>query len=96
MNQGDVAARVDAALREEEPATALHAVVHSLLRAGHRRREIGDALEEYRKRLIAQGRQGDDELVLDILAVLDGHASATAVRRLLPPPCVAPQASSLG
>jgi hypothetical protein len=95
MSIGDIATRVDAALREEEPVFALHAVVYSFLREGHRRAELVDALEGFRERLEAEGRDEDDDRVLDIMAVLDGWASETAVRGLMPPPCEAPQAVRL-
>jgi hypothetical protein len=95
MSTMELARQVDAALHEEEPESALHAVVRSLLSQGHSRLELVQALEGYRGQLASEGRDDDDELVLDIMAVLGGWASSTAVRNLLPPPCEAPQASSL-
>jgi hypothetical protein len=90
--RGEVSQRVMAALREEEPESALHGAVHSLLSDGMGRRELYSALSEYRKQSISDD---EDELILDIMAVLSGWASSTAVRNLLPPPCVAPDASRL-
>jgi hypothetical protein len=95
MMATELTERLDAALREEQPESALHGLVRSLLTEGHRRRELVDALETYRASLVREGRDEDDEAVLDIMAVLDGWASETAVRNLLPPPCVAPHASRL-
>jgi hypothetical protein len=87
--------RVDGALREGEPDLALRALVRDLLTEGHSRRELANALESYRGSLEEQGREDDDERILDVIAVLTGWASKTAVRNLLPPPCVAPHATSL-
>jgi hypothetical protein len=95
--RADLVKRINAALHGEEPEAALHGAVHDLLAEGHGRKELVTALEDFRAEELGFGtrRPDDDELVLDIMAVLDGWASETAVRNLLPPPCVAPHASSL-
>jgi hypothetical protein len=87
--------RVGEALREEQPDVALFAVARSLLAQGYSRKELADALEDYREHLPEKAHREDDDRILDIIAVLDGWASDTAVRNILPPPCVAPQATSL-
>lgn len=97
--KGNVATRVEVALREEEPETALRDVVRALLAEGYSRAELVAALERYRTEppaeLSSRRRDQGDELVLDVMAVLDGWASTIAVRNLLPPPCEAPHASRL-
>jgi hypothetical protein len=89
--------RLDAALAEENPELGLHYVVRELLTEGNSRLEIVDLLEEYRGVLEEQGRDAsiEDDLVIDIIAVLAGFASKTAVRNLIPPPCKAPHAVNL-
>jgi hypothetical protein len=98
----DLAARVDAALREEEPAVALHNLVRALLTEGYSRKQLTEVLEDYRRHvsdysrdLSVQRLEDDDDRILDVIAVLSGWASSTAERNLMPPPCVAPHATSL-
>lgn len=88
-----LAQRFDAALHHEEPELALRAIVRKLLESGKSRRELVDILEEYRLRLEDRGE--DEDPVLDLMDVLAGWASETAVRNLMPPPCKAPRAVSL-
>jgi hypothetical protein len=89
----DLDVRVRTALRTEEPELALRDVVRAMIEEGHRRAEVVQALEDYRERIHPD--EDADELLLDVMAVLGGWASTTAVRNLLPPPCVAPHASAL-
>lgn len=84
------------ALRADEPEEALHGLIRSLLEEGFSRRDLLHALEAFRLQHELPGLWPDaDELVLDMMAVLDGWASSTAVRNLMPPPCKAPRATSL-
>ncbi len=93
MSVNDLEIRVGAALGKEEPVRALRAAVRSLLEEGHSRRELVEVLEDYREHHSVPEAQ--DERILDVMAVLDGWANETAVRNLLPPPCVAPHAQRL-
>jgi len=89
----EIPERVASALGEPEPSLAVHALVTSLLSEGYSRRQLSGELENFRTE--RQPDEDADDAIVDVIAVLDGWASDTAVRRLLPPPCVAPRASSL-
>ena len=82
----DVAERLDAALRDEQPDSALYDTVRSLLIEGHTRGELVGMMQAYRASL-PDDREDDDEILLDIMALLDGWASQAAIREFLPPPC---------
>lgn len=49
----------EAALRQEEPASALYAAIRGLLAEGRGRLELRNALEAYRHQLAVQGRAED-------------------------------------
>ena len=91
MTRTDEVAEVERALQSEEPRSALRSVVSSLLTQGRTRVEVADTLETYREE--HELPDESDDLVLDVMAILVGLASSTAIRSLLPPPCVAPHLS---
>lgn len=83
--------QVERALLQAEPSSALRSVIRSLLTQGRTRVEVADLLERFREKNDLSDEV--DDIVLDQLAILDGLASSTAIRALLPPPCVAPHLS---
>jgi hypothetical protein len=89
--------RLNAALAQPDPEMGFHYAVRELLTEGYSRLELVHLLEEYRGVLEEQGRDAgpEDDLVIDMIAVLAGFASSSAVRNLIPPPCEAPHAVNL-
>jgi hypothetical protein len=63
-------------------------VIRSLLTDGRSRNEVAHILEGFREEHPLPDEA--DDILLDQMAILDGLASSTAMRALLPPPCEAP------
>jgi hypothetical protein len=72
----------DQALRSSSPVEALRAQVIELSAKGHTKADIYAALEQFMLRLRADGREADENLVLDIMDTLVGWCHPDA--QLLP------------
>ena len=62
--------RVNEALRADDPLRQLRALAIDLLSAGMGRQELLDALEGVRAELRSQGREADEDTVLELMDVV--------------------------
>lgn len=60
------------ALHAATPAESLREIVRSLLAQGHGRRSVCEELEKLRGALQGDGREADDDVVLDVMDLLTG------------------------
>jgi hypothetical protein len=67
--------RVDNALRAGDPLHQLRAVAIEHLSAGMGRQELLDALEGVRADLRSQGREADEDMVMEVMDFLVGWCS---------------------
>jgi len=68
----------EAALRSADPKPSLRQLVKRLLDGPTTREEIADALESYRISLREQGRDADEDVILEVMDELSGWASPHA------------------
>jgi len=78
-------ARVDTALRAEDPVVALIALVRELFADGYDEGPALGALEDSRARLRQQDRETDEDRVMDVMDVLTGWCPPDAILRRDPP-----------
>lgn len=95
MNAGpDPVQEVLGAFQTPDAESALRDVVRSFLVAGRTRSDVANLLETARGR-ITDDQEDEDEMLLDLIAVLVGMASHTAQRNLIPPPCKLPASAAV-
>ena len=66
---------LDAALRASRPTECLREVVRRFLDQGYDRQALAEDLESFRDRLRAEGREADEDIVLEVMDFLAGWCS---------------------
>jgi hypothetical protein len=66
---------IESALRSERPLDALTTEIRRLLSDGWNRQQLLAMLEEIRESLRAQGRDNDEDVVLEVMDFLAGWAA---------------------
>ena len=69
------AARLYAAMGTKEPLDRLSAAVRSLISEGHSHESLTDELETLRTTLLDEGREADEDVVLEVMDFLTGWCS---------------------
>ncbi len=67
--------QLDAALRANQPAECLRELVERLLEQDYDRQKLAAGLESFRDRLRAEGGEGDEDIVLEVMDFLAGWCS---------------------
>ena len=71
----EIQQQFSAALSSERPLECLRTVVQALIEQGHERPSIERELEDFRIRLQQEGRDQDEDIVLDVMDFLVGWCS---------------------
>jgi hypothetical protein len=71
----NIRSEIHAALGSDDPLTAVTQAVRGLKQQGCGQREVYDLLEQMRHDLAADGREADEDVLLEVMDFVSGFAS---------------------